>query len=114
MHSVKDGDDGDQQAEIVDPLAEKRVQHVTDRLILDEALADLPDDLRSAVVLRDVADLDYKEIAQALDIPVGTVKSRIARGRSALAKRLRLADLPNISTDTGNNDAGTERPSNPT
>lgn len=61
---------------------------VADRLSLDEALARLPDDYRIAVVLRDVADLDYAEIAALLDIPPGTVRSRIARGRAALAASL--------------------------
>ena len=61
---------------------------VADRLAIDEALARLPEDYRLAVVLRDVADLDYAEIASALDIPPGTVRSRIARGRAALAASL--------------------------
>ena len=91
-----------------------RVQHVTDRLILDDALTELPEDLRAAVVLRDVADLDYREIAQVLDIPVGTVKSRIARGRRALAKHLRLHGPAAIPPDVGNHDTGSERPSEPT
>lgn len=113
LHSVKDGEDG-HESEIVDPMAERRIQHVSDRLILDEALAGLPDDLKAAVVLRDVADLDYKEIAEALEIPVGTVKSRIARGRAAVAKSLRLGDLPIFPTDNGNREPGTERPSDST
>jgi RNA polymerase sigma-70 factor (ECF subfamily) len=61
---------------------------ITDRLALDEALAQLPEEFRMAVVLRDVADLDYAEIAVALGVPIGTVRSRIARGRAALAQRL--------------------------
>jgi RNA polymerase sigma-70 factor (ECF subfamily) len=61
-------------------------------------------------VLRDVADLDYAEIAEVLDIPVGTVKSRISRGRAALSERLRLdLDLP-ISSDPGNQSPRDERP----
>ena len=48
----------------------------------------LPLEFRTAVVLRDVCRLDYAEIAEVLDIPPGTVRSRIARGRAALAKRL--------------------------
>ena len=59
----------------------------------DDEIAGLSDDFKAVVVLRDVADLDYDEIADILDIPVGTVKSRIARGRSALANSLRLDDL---------------------
>ncbi|MEZ5215212.1 MAG: sigma-70 family RNA polymerase sigma factor [Ilumatobacteraceae bacterium] len=59
-----------------------------DRIVLDDALAQLPEDYRVPVVLRDLVDLDYAEIAEVLDIPIGTVKSRIARGRDQLARRL--------------------------
>ena len=54
------------------------------RLDIDAALRELPEEFRVAVVLRDLADLDYAEIAAVLDVPTGTVKSRIARGRAAL------------------------------
>lgn len=59
-----------------------------DRLAVDAALQRLPDEFRAAVVLRDLCDLDYAEIATALDIPPGTVRSRIARGRAQLAQLL--------------------------
>ncbi len=52
------------------------------------ALARLPEEFRVAVVLRDLEDLDYAEIASILGIPPGTVRSRIARGRAALAELL--------------------------
>ena len=91
LHSVR-GDD-DSAPEVVDPLAAKRIDAVTDRVALDEALAELSDDFRTAVILRDVADFDYSEIAEVLDVPIGTVKSRIARGRSTMADRLRLDSL---------------------
>jgi len=52
------------------------------------ALAALPDDFRAAVVLCDVVGLDYAEIARSLDIPSGTVRSRIHRGRALLRKAL--------------------------
>jgi RNA polymerase sigma-70 factor, ECF subfamily len=58
---------------------------VADRLDVDAAVARLPDDFRAAVVLRDLCDLDYAEIARVLGIPAGTVRSRIARGRAQLA-----------------------------
>lgn len=52
------------------------------------ALAQVSVELREAVILRDLQDMDYKEIAQVLDIPEGTVKSRISRGRAELARLL--------------------------
>jgi RNA polymerase sigma-70 factor (ECF subfamily) len=58
------------------------------RLDIDAALAELPEDYRVAVVLRDLCDLDYAEIAAVLDVPPGTVRSRISRGRAALATAL--------------------------
>jgi RNA polymerase sigma-70 factor (ECF subfamily) len=61
---------------------------VADRLEVDAALATLPPEFRAAVVLRDLCQLDYAEIAETLGIPPGTVRSRIARGRAALAERL--------------------------
>ena len=61
---------------------------VADRLVIDAALAQLPADFRAAVVLRDLCRLDYAEIAEVLDIPPGTVRSRIARGRAVLARHL--------------------------
>lgn len=71
-----------------DPRAAARVEAIADRLELDAALAALADDFRLPVILRDVGDLDYAEIAETLGIPIGTVKSRIARGRSNLAQML--------------------------
>jgi RNA polymerase sigma-70 factor (ECF subfamily) len=80
--------------EVADPLAHRRVEAAIDRLSIDEALDELPEEFRLAVVLRDVCDLDYAEIADTLGVPVGTVKSRIARGRSLLAGRLGNPDPP--------------------
>jgi RNA polymerase sigma-70 factor (ECF subfamily) len=57
-------------------------------MAIDAALAQVPETFRVPLVLRDVGDLDYAEIADALDVPVGTVKSRIARGRAALVELL--------------------------
>ena len=56
--------------------------------MVQSALARVPVDLREAVILRDLQDMDYKEIAQILGIPEGTVKSRISRGRAELARLL--------------------------
>jgi RNA polymerase sigma-70 factor, ECF subfamily len=54
------------------------------------ALAAVPEDFRVALVLADVQDLPYEEIAKVLDVPVGTVKSRVHRGRLALARAMAL------------------------
>jgi RNA polymerase sigma-70 factor (ECF subfamily) len=76
------------------PPAAPAVEAVADRLDIDAALALLPPEFRAAVVLRDLCDLDYAEIGRVLGIPPGTVRSRIARGRS------QLADLLGNPTDT--------------
>ena len=60
--------------------------------ILQAALAALPAVYREAVVLRDVEDLSYEEIAEVLGVRVGTVRSRIARGRRRLADELRESE----------------------
>jgi RNA polymerase sigma-70 factor, ECF subfamily len=60
---------------------------------LRRALAELPPTLRSAVMLRDIQELSYQEIADRLQLPEGTVKSRINRGRTELARQIqRLRD----------------------
>ena len=69
-------------------------QGVATRLDVDAALACLPIEFRSPVVLRDLCTLSYDEIAEVLEIPPGTVRSRIARGRAALADMLRDDVLP--------------------
>jgi RNA polymerase sigma-70 factor (ECF subfamily) len=109
LHVVGEED----RPEAVDPTAHRYTESFPDRLVLDTALESLPEDLRSAVVLRDVADFDYAEIAEALDIPIGTVKSRISRGRAALAAQLRLGDAQR-DEDQRNQPPSDERPITPT
>mgnify|MGYP001473011407 CR=1 FL=1 len=61
---------------------------VADRLDIDEALTRIRPDFRAPVVLRDLCGMDYAEIAEVLDLAPGTVRSRISRGRAALAEVL--------------------------
>jgi RNA polymerase sigma-70 factor (ECF subfamily) len=58
------------------------------REMVHQALQQISPDLREAVILRDLQDMDYREIAQVLKVPEGTVKSRINRGRAELARLL--------------------------
>jgi RNA polymerase sigma-70 factor (ECF subfamily) len=57
--------------------------------LLKEALSTLPETLRTAVMLRDIRELSYQEIADSLQLPEGTVKSRINRGRTELARQIK-------------------------
>ena len=57
--------------------------------VLQGALGKLSPELRETVILRDLEELEYKEIAQVLNVPEGTVKSRLNRGRAELARILR-------------------------
>ncbi len=66
------------------PSAEDLESDIVRRDSIDRALATLSEDLRAAVTLRDVEGLEYREIAQVLDIPIGTVESRIFRARQRL------------------------------
>jgi len=60
------------------------------------AINELPDDLRTAIVLREIEGMSYDEIAEAMDCPIGTVRSRIFRARDAIDKRLKpLVDETN-------------------
>lgn len=72
---------------------------IADRLMIDEALGQLPEEFRSPLVLRDLCDFDYAEIAEVLQIPPGTVRSRISRARAALRRQI------------GNHDPAGQRPS---
>ena len=69
-----------------------RVESRERRERLQAALGKLSPDLREAVILRDLQDLDYAEIAEVLSVPEGTVKSRINRGRLELARVLKRMD----------------------
>jgi RNA polymerase sigma-70 factor, ECF subfamily len=69
-------------------LPDAQVQSRETRETVHRALQKLSPELREAVILRDLQDMDYREIATALKVPEGTVKSRINRGREELARLL--------------------------
>ena len=57
--------------------------------LIAKAIDELPDDLRTAIILRELEGLSYEEIAQTMDCPIGTVRSRIFRARDAIDTRLK-------------------------
>jgi RNA polymerase sigma-70 factor (ECF subfamily) len=85
------------------PAATGGTEAVADRILVDDALRTITPEFRVAVVLRDLCGLEYTEIADVLDVPIGTVRSRLARGRGALADRLgnhaTTADRPRADDD---------------
>jgi RNA polymerase sigma-70 factor, ECF subfamily len=86
----------DPETQALSPLVEAEVQR---------ALDELPDEFRLAVVLSDVEELSYKEIADAMGCPIGTVMSRLHRGRRMLQKTLREHAIAMGILSEGANDA---------
>ena len=81
-----------------DRSPERRIEEHDVRALVRSALAELPPALREAVVLRDLQEFSYLEIADRLHLPEGTVKSRINRGRLELARQItRLQELPPVA-----------------
>jgi RNA polymerase sigma-70 factor (ECF subfamily) len=80
-------DDGDHLRDVNTPesmLASKQVGAAVNR-----AIDRLPEDLRTAIVLREIEGLSYEEIAESMNCPIGTVRSRIFRAREAIAQELK-------------------------
>ena len=70
---------------------------ISDKLFIEEALTLLPNEFKTVIVLRDLCDLNYDEISEVLNIPIGTVRSRISRGRSAINNYLTTGNQPDSS-----------------
>src|SRR5919106_276381 len=93
MTIAREVDTNDLQPASTDRGPYAAAEHQDLRAMLRVALQALPETLRTAVVLRDLQELSYQEIADRLQLPEGTVKSRINRGRLELARQLkRLQD----------------------
>jgi len=98
---------GNETAALGRSAEDELFDQITDSDIL-EALEDLPDQYRTAVLLADVEGFAYKEIAEILDIPIGTVMSRLHRGRKKLQEQLYAFGLArgyvNDTDDTADGD----------
>ncbi len=88
---------GDEESGGIDDSGLLRDDETPERILLskqigetvDAAMAALSEDLRTAIVLREIEGMSYEEIAEVMDCPIGTVRSRIFRAREAIAARLR-------------------------
>jgi RNA polymerase sigma-70 factor (ECF subfamily) len=70
------------------PQPDEVLERKEQRMVIEQAIDSLPPDYRMAIVLRHTEGLSYEEIADVLGVPLGTVKARIHRARSALQKKL--------------------------
>jgi RNA polymerase sigma-70 factor (ECF subfamily) len=73
--------------DIATPDAELQTKQIAEAV--NKAVEALPDELRTAITLREIEGLSYEEIAQMMDCPIGTVRSRIFRAREAIAEKIR-------------------------
>jgi RNA polymerase sigma-70 factor (ECF subfamily) len=87
---VQDPEQGDLEARMTDGETPEQLALTEEiRETVNQAMGDLPEELRTAIVLREIDGLSYEEIAASMDCPVGTVRSRIFRAREAIDRRLR-------------------------
>ena len=80
-------EDGERLRDINTPESVLMSRQIADTV--NQAMSSLPEDLRSAIALREIEGMSYEEIAAAMDCPIGTVRSRIFRAREAIAEKLR-------------------------
>ncbi|MGA0805017.1 MAG: RNA polymerase sigma factor RpoE [Pseudohongiellaceae bacterium] len=93
---VDDGENVEAQLALADVESpEANVRRDELKAVIDKAIADLPEDLRTAFTLREFSGLSYEEITEIMGCPVGTVRSRIFRAREAIDARIR----PLLETD---------------
>lgn len=86
VYEAENYDDGGRLRDTASP--ERMLQRDQLRKVLGQAIEELPEDLRSAFLLREYDGLSYEDIARILDCPIGTVRSRIFRARDAVDRRL--------------------------
>lgn len=90
----------DEQDNLVDGSTASLEDRVASELAVRVALARISEEYREAVVMHDIGGVPYEEIASVTGVPVGTVKSRISRGRKALARLLEQRSSPQTSKGT--------------
>jgi len=96
-----DDDDGEPRIETAAPASDEpqavALRHA-DRALINQSIAALPIVYREVLVLRELEDLSYKDIARIADIPIGTVMSRLARARALMREALQPGARPVLRT----------------
>jgi RNA polymerase sigma-70 factor (ECF subfamily) len=93
VEDAENFEDGDELRTLDTPETELMTKEIAKTVQM--AIESLPEDLKTAIVLREIEGLSYEEIATMMDCPIGTVRSRIFRARESIAERLRpLLDTP--------------------
>lgn len=93
VEDAENFEDGDELRTMDTPETELMTKEIAKTVQL--AIESLPEDLKTAIVLREIEGLSYEEIATVMDCPIGTVRSRIFRARDSISERLRpLLDTP--------------------
>ena len=100
-NALRGGDDEDETSRVDNELTTEETPETVLAAqeiarVVNAAMEALPEELRMAITLREIEGLSYEEIAQALDCPIGTVRSRIFRAREAIDEQMR----PLLDTDT--------------
>ena len=80
-------EDGDQLRDLNTPEAELMTKQIASTV--NQTMAELPEELRTAITLREIEGMSYEDIANVMNCPIGTVRSRIFRARETIAERLR-------------------------
>jgi len=87
VEDAEQSDAGSVLREIENP--ESKLATAKLKLVIEQAIEDLPEDLRTAFTLREFSGLSYEDITEVMDCPVGTVRSRIFRAREAIDKKIK-------------------------
>lgn len=77
-------------------VVEKRVEQIQRQVLIAEQLRNVPSEFREVLILREIEEMSYREIAEVLDVPIGTVMSRLARARAQLQQALRPAGTSEV------------------
>ncbi len=89
IDEAEHGDMAPALRETDDPESELAMEHL--QAVIDAAIRELPEDLRTAFTLREFSGMSYEQITEVMDCPVGTVRSRIFRAREAIDRKIREA-----------------------